>query len=42
MQKNPFPCHSGSLDLGGDLGLAVDDLDAELLGAGDDVDSLAG
>lgn len=33
---------SQNLDLGGDLGLAVDDLDAELLGAGDDVDSLAG
>ena len=30
------------LDLGGDLGLGVGDLDAQLLGAGDDVDTLAG
>lgn len=29
------------LDLGGDLGLGVGDLDAELLGAGDDVDALS-
>lgn len=31
-----------SLNLGGDLGLGVGDLDAELLGAGNDVDALAG
>lgn len=30
------------LDLGGDLGLGVCDLDTNLLGAGDDVDSLSG
>lgn len=30
------------LDFGGDLGLGVCDLDANLLGAGDDVDSLSG
>lgn len=32
----------GALNLGGDLGLGVGDLDAELLGAGNDVDALAG
>lgn len=30
------------LDLGGDPGLGVGDLDAQLLGAGDDVDALSG
>lgn len=30
------------LNLGGDLGLGVGDLDAQLLGAGNDVDALAG
>ncbi len=31
-----------TLNLGGDLGLGVGDLDAELLGAGNNVDALAG
>lgn len=39
---SPFLHPLVRLDLGGDLGLGVGDLDAQLLGAGDNVDALAG